>query len=88
MTNHPNRSKQQQATHTSAIVVNLSDTAAPEWVRSRTGILEADRRYKCHAELLAALKAARPHIGVSYSAIQRHGITSQVDAAIAKAEGR
>ena len=39
-------------------------------------------------DLLFALKAARPHIGVGYSAIQRYSITTLVDAAIAKAEGR
>jgi hypothetical protein len=38
-------------------------------------------------DLLAALQAARPHIGVGYSAGQRHAITSLVDAAIAKARG-
>ncbi len=37
--------------------------------------------------VLEALKRARPHIGVGYSAIQRHEITKWVDAAIAKAEG-
>ncbi len=38
--------------------------------------------------LLAALKDARPHIGVGYSGIQRHGIMTQVDAALAMVEGR
>jgi hypothetical protein len=38
-------------------------------------------------ELLEALRRARPHIGVGYSAVQQYEITRLVDAAVAKATG-
>lgn len=97
--NHPNRSKQQQqAKHTPgpwqavALAVRwaVTTTAKPRTfniciINNDRDEQEANARLIAAApELLAALKAARPHIGVGYSAVQRHAITSQVDAAIAK----
>ena len=52
-----------------------------------TDTIEGIDPWKVNAQLLAALIAARPHIGVGYSAMQRYEITKQVDAAIAAAKG-
>jgi hypothetical protein len=46
---------------------------------------EREELRKQRDELLVALERARPHIGVGYSAIQRHEIISMVDNAIANA---
>lgn len=99
MTNHPNRSKQQQAKHTPGpwhLIKNgpatSSVSASGQWIATlstRNNIERANARLIAAApELLAALKYMVAAQAMRWDAADRRVSLEQASAAIAKAEGR
>lgn len=98
MPNYPNRSKQQQAKHTPDAIASFKEAktgtivfvSSDGTVLGRASLAECYMAYRCHAELLAALKDLELFMSQCgyFNSPDGRKLALQTRAAIAKAEGR